>query len=233
MNFDEILNATSDTDIINTFMLLLEEIENSKHEDKKNKVKVKSKPIHEIYKEGLENYIEEPFVKVCQEVWDKNIFTKESIKNDNEVKIVFDKLSDENSQIFKNLSNLDSEHYCYSAENDPVLKLKYNHEDNNTLSYELKKLASPLRLQDITSGYMSEKEFLMNICSCERVEGLKEHTKDWKAEFIFDPSKVEKNLEEYLKEYSYDSLFVPQEGRIYKDKFYLDAHQKFLYRNSI
>ena len=41
MNFDEILNATSDTDIINTFMLLLEEIENSKHEDKKNKVKVK------------------------------------------------------------------------------------------------------------------------------------------------------------------------------------------------
>ena len=231
MNFDEILNATLDTDIISTFMLLMEEMENTKQEDKK--YKVKSKPIHEIYKEGLENYIEEPCVKVCKEVWDKNIFTKESIIDGEEVKIVFDKLSDENSQIFKNLSNLDREHYCYSNNNEPILRVSCNRENYFTVSNELEELASPFKLQDITSGYMTEKEFLMNICSCEKVEGIKEHTKDWKAEFIFDPNKVVKNLSENFKEYSYDDLFVAEEGRIYKDKFYLDAHKKFLYRNSI
>ena len=71
----------------------------------------------------------------------------------------------------------------------------------------------------------------MKVCNCERVEGIKEHTKEWNAEFVFAPEKVEKTFNEYLKEYLYEDLFVPEEGRIYKDKFYLDAHKKYL--NSI
>lgn len=237
MEFDDILNYTSDVDVIvsmlTSFFAGTEKIQDEK-ENKKSTYKVNSEPIHKIYKEGLEKYIEEPCVLVCKNSWDKNVFTKESIVDDNEVKIVFDKLSDENIKIFNKLVAEDKEHYCYSSNNDPVIRIKLNNSDSQeAISKKLALLAEPLKLQDITSGYMTEKEFLMNICNCERVDGLKEHTSNWKAEFVFDPSKVEKSFEEYLHEYSYEKLFVPQEGRIYKEQFYLDAHRKFLNSNKI
>lgn len=232
MELDDILNYTSDVDVIVSILTSFFSCTEKETEVKENKYKINTKPIHEIHKEGIEKYIEEPCTLVCKNSWNKNIFTKASIVDKDEVKIVFDKLSDENLNIFRDLALKDEKHYRFSSNNEPEIRIKLNEfNTQKEISDNLNLLAEPLKLQDITSGYMTKTEFLMKICNCERVDGLKEHTSNWKAEFVFDPSKVEKTFEEYLHEYSYEKLFVPQEERIYKDQFYLDAHRRFLNSN--
>lgn len=229
MNFEEILNNTTDADILTALILSMESL-NDESSEKDLKYKIKEKPIHEICSEGIENYIEAPCVNACKKLWDKNMFTKASVIDNEKISIVFDKLSKENETIFSNLVKEDNEHYCYSLKNEPRIQINFNNNAKENSVY-LENLVEPFKLQDVTSGYMEKEEFLMKVCNCERVEGIKEHTKDWNAEFVFAPEKVEKTFNEYLKEYSYEDLFVPEEGRIYKDKFYLDAHKKYL--NSI
>lgn len=229
MNFEELLNTTTDVDILTTLILSLESL-NDKSSKNDLKYNVKEKPIHEIYNEGIEKYIEAPCVNACKKLWDKNMFTKASVIDNNKISIVFDKLSKENENIFSKLVQEDNKHYCYSIKNEPRIQIDFNNNAKENSVY-LENLVEPFKLQDITSGYMEKEEFLMKVCNCERVEGIKEHTKEWNAEFVFAPEKVEKTFNEYLKEYLYEDLFVPEEGRIYKDKFYLDAHKKYL--NSI
>lgn len=229
MNFEELLNTTTDVDILTTLILSLESL-NDKSSKNDLKDNVKEKPIHEIYNEGIENYIEAPCVNACKKLWDKNMFTKASVIDNNKISILFDKLSKENENIFSKLVQEDNKHYCYSIKNEPRIQIDFNNNAKENSVY-LENLVEPFKLQDVTSGYMEKEEFLMKVCNCERVEGIKEHTKEWNAEFVFAPEKVEKTFNEYLKEYLYEDLFVPEEGRIYKDKFYLDAHKKYL--NSI
>lgn len=229
MNFEELLNTTTDVDILTTLILSLESL-NDKSSKNDLKYNVKEKPIHEIYNEGIEKYIEAPCVNACKKLWDKNMFTKASVIDNNKISIVFDKLSKENENIFSKLVQEDNKHYCYSIKNEPRIQIDFNNNAKKNSVY-LENLVEPFKLQDVTSGYMEKEEFLMKVCNCERVEGIKEHTKEWNAEFVFAPEKVEKTFNEYLKEYLYEDLFVPEEGRIYKDKFYLDAHKKYL--NSI
>lgn len=229
MNFEELLNTTTDVDILTTLILSLESL-NDKSSKNDLKYNVKEKPIHEIYNEGIEKYIEAPCVNACKKLWDKNMFTKASVVDNNKISIVFDKLSKENENIFSKLVQEDNKHYCYSIKNEPRIQIDFNNNAKENSVY-LENLVEPFKLQDVTSGYMEKEEFLMKVCNCERVEGIKEHTKEWNAEFVFAPEKVEKTFNEYLKEYLYEDLFVPEEGRIYKDKFYLDAHKKYL--NSI
>ena len=229
MNFEELLNTTTDVDILTTLILSLESL-NDKSSKNDLKDNVKEKPIHEIYNEGIENYIEAPCVNACKKLWDKNMFTKASVIDNNKISILFDKLSKENENIFSKLVQEDNKHYCYSIKNEPRIQIDFNNNAKENSVY-LENLVEPFKLQDVTSGYMEKEEFLMKVCNCERVEGIKEHTKEWDAEFVFAPEKVEKTFNEYLKEYLYEDLFVPEEGRIYKDKFYLDAHKKYL--NSI
>jgi hypothetical protein len=226
LNFDEILDNTTDTGII---ISLLSSYFSNADTNEEPKYIVKEKPIHIIYEEGLENYIEEPFVSVCKNSWRKNLFTKESVVEKKEFKIIYNSFDENNIKIFDELVEKDNAHYTYSLEGDPVIRTKM--EKNRSLksiSDELVILSAPLKLQDISIGYMDKEEFLMKVCSCEKVEGLKEHTKDWEAKFVYDPNKLEKTFEEYLKQYSYENLYIPQEERIYKDKFYLDAHIKYL-----
>lgn len=229
MNFEELLNTTTDVDILTTLILSFESL-NDKSSKNDLKYNVKEKPIHEIYNEGIEKYIEAPCVNACKKLWDKNMFTKASVIDNNKISIVFDKLSKENENIFSKLVQEDNKHYCYSIKNEPRIQIDFNNNAKENSVY-LENLVEPFKLQDVTSGYMEKEEFLMKVCNCERVEGIKEHTKEWNAEFVFAPEKVEKTFNEYLKEYLYEDLFVPEEGRIYKDKFYLDAHKKYL--NSI
>ena len=229
MNFEELLNTTTDVDILTTLILSLESL-NDKSSKNDLKYNVKEKPIHEIYNEGIEKYIEAPCVNACKKLWDKNMFTKASVIDNNKISIVFDKLSKENENIFSKLVQEDNKHYCYSIKNEPRIQIDFNNNAKENSVY-LENLVEPFKLQDVTSGYMEKEEFLMKVCNCERVEGIKEHTKEWNAEFVFAPEKVEKTFNEYLKEYLYEDLFVPEEGRIYKNKFYLDAHKKYL--NSI
>lgn len=229
MNFEELLNTTTDVDILTTLILSFESL-NDKSSKNDLKYNVKEKPIHEIYNEGIEKYVEAPCVNACKKLWDKNMFTKASVIDNNKISIVFDKLSKENENIFSKLVQEDNKHYCYSIKNEPRIQIDFNNNAKENSVY-LENLVEPFKLQDVTSGYMEKEEFLMKVCNCERVEGIKEHTKEWNAEFVFAPEKVEKTFNEYLKEYLYEDLFVPEEGRIYKDKFYLDAHKKYL--NSI
>ena len=198
MNFEELLNTTTDVDILTTLILSLESL-NDKSSKNDLKYNVKEKPIHEIYNEGIEKYIEAPCVNACKKLWDKNMFTKASVIDNNKISIVFDKLSKENENIFSKLVQEDNKHYCYSIKNEPRIQIDFNNNAKENSVY-LENLVEPFKLQDVTSGYMEKEEFLMKVCNCERVEGIKEHTKEWNAEFVFAPEKVEKTFNEYLKE---------------------------------
>jgi ferredoxin-thioredoxin reductase catalytic subunit len=226
LNFDEILDTTTDVDVI---ISLLSSCFLNEDKDENSKYIIEKKPIHTIYNEGLENYIAEPFISICKNSWEKNLFTKESIVEKKEYKVIYNSFDENNTKIFDELVKKDKKHYEYSLEGDPVIKVKATAKRSlKSISDELVVLSAALKLQDISIGYMNKKEFLMDICSCEKVEGIKEHTKDWEAKFVYDPDKVEKSFEEYLKQYSYENLYIQREERIYKDQFYLNAHLKYL-----
>ena len=125
MNFEELLNTTTDVDILTTLILSLESL-NDKSSKNDLKYNVKEKPIHEIYNEGIEKYVEAPCVNACKKLWDKNMFTKASVIDNNKISIVFDKLSKENENIFSKLVQEDNKHYCYSIKNEPRIQIDFN-----------------------------------------------------------------------------------------------------------
>ena len=68
----------------------------------------------------------------------------------------------------------------------------------------------------------------MNVCDCEKVEGMKENSENLNIKIVFDENKMEKTFEEYLKEKNFEHLYLKEEDRIYLDQYYLDAHKNYL-----
>ena len=57
---------------------------------------------------------------------------------------------------------------------------------------------------------------------------LDEWTDTPKTEQVFDETKMEKTFEEYLAEAGATDLYDPEKEIVYIDKFYMDAHKKYL-----
>ena len=115
-------------------------------------------------------------------------------------------------------------------------------------------LFSLFKLQDVPKeGYMTVEEFYINHTDCFRVvrnpylkrepkifeyTNIEEYEKAWKEWAnnpypetprirVFDPEKVTKSLEEYLKESGYLGLYDPEEGKVFYNKRLYDGHMKY------
>ncbi len=184
--------------------------------------------IHEIAKEGIEKHVNELCIEVCQDLWNKNIYTKSIKVDDENIEIVLDKLNGENNLIFEKRMKKDTEKYYKDLENEYTVNINRQNKSDKSIKTELKNAVKYFVMQDVEIGFVDKQKFLMNICDCEKVEGMKENAKKLNLEIVFDENKMEKTFEEYLKEKDFEHLYLEEEDRIYLDKFYLDGHINYL-----
>ena len=192
--------------------------------------KIDYRKMDELIQYGPEKYLEPVCIKACQELWKKNIYVLASIDINEDLYLIFDKLDSENMRIFRNKYKENSENYFMNmgtGKHFGVVIEEYEKIENCEAWFV--DLVSDFKMQDIQRGYLTEKTFLMKICNCEKVEGLKEYKKHKKQDLrvVFDINKMEKSFKEYLKETGYERFYIPQEHRIYINDYYYEAHQNY------
>ncbi len=200
----------------------------SEEKEKSSETSKKKMQIHEIAKEGIEKHVNELCIEVCQDLWNKNIYTKSIKVDDENIEIVLDKLNGENNLIFEKRMKKDTEKYYKDLENEYTVNINRQNKSDKSIKTELKNAVKYFVMQDVEIGFVDKQKFLMNICDCEKVEGMKENAKKLNLEIVFDENKMEKTFEEYLKEKDFEHLYLEEEDRIYLDKFYLDGHINYL-----
>lgn len=190
--------------------------------------KIRGKEIDElIVKEPIE-YIEPVCIKVCENLKKKNIYVLASVKVKKDLYLILDKLSKENMKIFKEKYKENSDIYCSNLGKEKYIGIKIaNYLEQENLETHLEKLVKNFKMQDIQRGYLTEKTFLMNICNCEKVEGLTEYKKQ-DLQVVFDIKKMDRSFKEYLKDSGYEKFYIPEEHRIYLNEYYYNAHQNYI-----
>lgn len=184
--------------------------------------------VHQIIRDGIGKHIHSLCIDTCRNLWDKNIYTKKIKVDDEKIEIVLDKLSEDNKSIFERRAKKSKEKYIIDENGDYVLRINRARKSDGTIKNELKNIEKYFFLQDVEIGFLNKEKFLMNICDCEKVEGMKENSPNLNLKIVFDESKMEKTFEEYLKEKDYEHLYIPDENRVYMDEYYLDGHRNYL-----
>lgn len=184
--------------------------------------------VHQIIKEGIEKHVNELCVGACEELWNKNIYTKNIKVDDEKIEITLEKLSDENEALFQKRAKKNPDKYGKNKDENYTIKVEKKGRKTGTIKSELKNTVKYFFIQDVETGFLDKKNFLMNVCDCEKVEGMKENAEKLNLKIVFDEAKMEKTFEEYLKEKNYEHLYLKDEDRIYLDEYYLDAHKNYL-----
>ena len=186
--------------------------------------------IDENIQNGPKSYLNPVCIEVAEKLIEKNIFVIHSFRFHNYMYLLLDKLSTENMKIFKNKYKENKLNYFLNFEKTDFFGIRINNCNIKTykqISNEFIKFSSDFEMQDIQRGYLNEKNFLMNICNCEKVEGIKEF-KNSNAQIVFDVKKMDKSFREYLKDSGYEQYYLQDEHRVYLNDFYFNAHQKYL-----
>jgi len=186
------------------------------------------KKINNLITSGPKDYIEPVCISACQNLWNKNIYALGSIEINNDMYLILDKLSTENIKIFKEKYKKNSKNYCLNLGSEKFRAIKVaNYKNIKNVDKQFMKLVKDFKLQDIQRGYLTEKTFLMNVCDCEKVEGLKEYKKQ-DLQVVFDVKKMDKSFKAYLQDTEYKDFYVPEEHRIYLNEFFYNAHKNYL-----
>lgn len=186
------------------------------------------KQVDDFIMKGPSHYVDPTCVSACDGLWEKNIYALASVNVNDDLYLVLDKLNTENTAIFRDKYKENPENYCLNFGNDKSLAIRIaNYENEPDAEEQLEELVKDFKMQDIQRGFLTEKTFLMDICDCEKVEGLKEYKKQ-DVEVVFDVKKMNKTFKEYLKGTEYEDYYIPKEHRIYLNQFYYDAHQNYI-----
>lgn len=200
------------------------------YSDMNFKVNSRIKDIDRLINEGPNQYINSVCVKACEDLWKKNIYVLDSVEFDNDIYLIFDKLDKKNKTIFKSKNKQNKQNYYEDLGEECYFGIRVNDclsKNDEQIENEFCKLVSDFEIQDVQRGFLNEKAFLMNICNCEKVKGIKEY-EDNNPEIVFDRKKVEKTFDEYLKETGYEKFYIPKENRIYLNEHYYNSHQNYL-----
>lgn len=190
--------------------------------------KINFREMNELIMKGPKDYIEPLCVSACEDLWKKNIYVLASINVNNDLYLILDKLSNENMEIFKSKYREDSDSYCANLGKGKYIGVKVeNYLEQKNVEKQFKDLVSVFKMQDIQRGYLTEKTFLMNICNCEKVEGMSENKRQ-DLQIVFDIEKMNKSFKEYLNDTGYSEFYVPEEHRIYLNEYYYNAHQNYI-----
>ena len=196
--------------------------------------KINVRKIDKLIKQGPETYLDSICIKACQELWKKNIYVLDSIKFHNDTYLILDTLDKNNQEIFEYKRKNNAQNYCKDIGNAKYFGIRVNNclaKTQEEIEIEFYNLVSCFEMQDVQRGYLNEKTFLMNICDCEKVEGIKEYEEN-NPKIVFDSQKMEKSFKEYLIETGYDRLYIEDEHRIYLNDYYYNSHQNYLNNNT-
>jgi len=200
-------------------------------------------------------FIIEECIPACEELWSKNIYTYMVSDHVNKgvcwIEIIYDSLSDENKQIYKELSGDDVIKFSYhtGAINFGVNKVGLEGQQR------LLELAKRFKMQDVPKyqAYITHEDFLMSYCNCydeipnpeyeemkapwdagipmdQMVEYMRKY-EEWQDSIksretikVFNPNKQTKSLEELVLEHN----MILEGNRIYLSQFHYDKHQNYL-----
>ena len=179
-----------------------------------------------------DEYIVPECQEACKKFWDMNIFTascsnrRENVGKDGKIRkyIMVSHLSDENKKIFEDLIESNPNNYTKREINEVDYYAIYifsKDENRDKDSQELLNLVSPFKMQDCLEGYVSIKEFYLKKILGDYYSN--EDTLDSISESELIAS-VKKNLG---ASGNLDLLDLDR-GIIYKNRFYRDAHLKYL-----
>ena len=201
-----------------------------------DKYQYQSFPV-DVVAANVEEYLPDEIQEPCKRLWAKNIFTLMcSNKVDGVMRyIILDELSRKNEEIFLALSRTKPENYTCGFGRGA--KISVSGLSAEAAEQEFLALIEPFKLQDITSGFMSEEEFLIRECGLGKIvpapDGVKQERRSLFAEedkyvIALDEDKVVKSIANYVKEKGFGDLYIEGEGRIYKNKFFFDRHMAYL-----
>ena len=220
-----------------------------KEDNSKSNYNYTNVPIHYVV-QNVDEYIIPENQSACRELWSKNIFTfMSSNREDGNYKYIqLGALSEENLEIMKKLVEACPENYSFSAFRQ-TYQIELTTDSKEKASEVLKTLTKPFVMQDVLEGFLSKEEFLMrnfHIYNTVPVDGPEYPSMDvyeditsylaaldeWaatpKTEQVFDETQMKKTFEEYLAEADATDLYDSERGIVYIDKFYKDAHEKYL-----
>lgn len=209
----------------------------------------------ELVETNPRRFIIEECIPACQELWSKNIYTFMVSDHLNEgqcwIEIIVDGLSDENKEVFMNLSG------------DDVIKFSYH---RGTINFGVKlvgkegqsrllELAQQFQMQDvpINQSYISMQDFLLEYCGCydeipnpnyiemkpawemelsvEQIADYMQKYDEWqespaskKTFKQFNPNKLTKSVNEVAEEKG----MIIDGDRVYLSKFHYKKHQNYL-----
>lgn len=230
MELENILNNDNIDERV-AFLLSLLQVSNSDiHKTSDFESKIDLKNIDEKIAKGHKYYLDPICIEVAEELQKKNIFVIATVEYNDFIYLLLDKLDLDNMKILKAKFKENSTNYFinYEKSNYSGIRVKKSSDQTNrNISNEFLLYASDFKLQDIQRGYLNEKNFLMDICNCEKVEGLKEIKPD-DAKIVFDINKMDKSFRDYLNDSGYEQYYLPEEHRIYLNEFYFNAHQNYL-----
>lgn len=158
----------------------------------------------------------------CRACWNKNIETfMVSNYEDDHLYVLFNKLSEENESIIRNLMETDSR-YFYD-EFRKTYGIKVNGRTQADI-IELMDLTGALAVQD-TTRYRKAEDFLDEI---KRKGGEMVVQPDGTIVTELNPKLANLTLEQALKITGKSSLYIKEEGLIYDNPIFLLWHQKYL-----
>ena len=209
----------------------------------------------EMVEKNPRRFIIEECIPACQALWRKNIYTFMVSDHLNEgvcwIEVIYDTLSDENKEIFQQLSG------------DDIIKFSYH---NGTVNFgvnmvgekaqkRLLEIAKMFRMQDVPEklAYLSEEDFLLNHCGCydevnnpdyyemlapwerdlpmdelitelDKYDEWKDSIHSQKTIRIFNPNKTTRPVAELAKEHG----FIYEDGRIYLGDFHYYKHHNYI-----
>ena len=254
--FNEIYRELTPEEIEHNKQENANELENKGFLPKNEELSETMSSPQEVVESNPRKFIIEECIPACQELWSKNIYTFMASDHLNEgvcwIEIVFDSLSDENKDIYMNLTGDNLTKFIYHK---GCVNFGVNHVGIEG-QQELLELAKKFRMQDVpkNQAWISEEEFLMNYCGCYDEydnPNYKPMLPPWEAnieadKFIdymeeydrwelseeshqklkrFAPYKANKTLLEYANEHG----MVYEEGRVYLSQFHYQKHNNFLH----
>ena len=179
-----------------------------------------------------DEYIVPECQEACKKFWDMNIFTascsnrRETINEDGSIKkyIMVSHLSDENKKIFENLIESNPNNYdkkTIVGEDYYAIYIFSKDEDRDQDSLKLLDLVTPFKMQDCLEGFISIKEYYLK-------KILGDYYSNEDVSISIPESELIATVKKKLGASGNLDLLDLDRGIIYKNRFYRDAHLKYL-----
>ena len=179
-----------------------------------------------------DEYIVPECLEACKKFWNMNIFTascsnrRESKNEDGSIKkyIMVSNLSDENKKIFEDLIESNPNNYTKREINkvDYYAIYIFSKDDNRDLdSIKLLDLVTPFKMQDCLEGFVSIKDYYLK-------KILGDYYSDENNSISISESELIATVKKNLGASGNLDLLDLDRGIIYKNRFYRDAHLKYL-----